>query len=220
MPPTVFELRNYLMRPGRRDALIALFEAEFIESQEALGSLVCATFRDLDDPNRFVWLRGFADMESRAVALDGFYSSALWRAHRSAANATMVDTDDVLMLKPHSGDIAPKDRAPIGARELPQSVFAVATYRVAPGEDAAFAQVWLSDLGPLVRDAQGAVVATLVSDTRPNSYPRLPVREGETVFVALMRFERLPDLALFHAAGSVAPLNVMRLQPTARSALR
>ena len=35
---------------------------------------VIGQFRDLDNPDSFVWLRGFADMESRRKALGAFYS--------------------------------------------------------------------------------------------------------------------------------------------------
>ena len=66
VPPSVLELRQYTLHPGRRDDLIALFEREFIEPQEAAGIAVLGTFRDLDAPDRFVWLRGFADMPARA----------------------------------------------------------------------------------------------------------------------------------------------------------
>ena len=55
---SVIELRQYTLHPGRRDDLIALFEREFVEPQEALGIAVLGTFRDLDAPDRFVWLRG------------------------------------------------------------------------------------------------------------------------------------------------------------------
>ena len=61
----VIELRDYTTHPGRRDELIALFEREFIETQETAGARVMAQFRDLDRPDHFVWLRGFADMASR-----------------------------------------------------------------------------------------------------------------------------------------------------------
>src|SRR5258708_4532773 len=56
---SVVELRQYTLRGGRREDLISLFEREFIESQEALGVRVLGIFRDLDDPDRFVWTRGF-----------------------------------------------------------------------------------------------------------------------------------------------------------------
>ena len=56
----VVELRQYTLRPGQRDVLIGLFDREFVESQEAAGMAIVGQFRDLDDPDRFVWIRGFA----------------------------------------------------------------------------------------------------------------------------------------------------------------
>src|SRR5262245_32255059 len=96
----VVELRQYTLHPGRRDALIALFEREFVEAQEAAGMHVIGQFRDLDAEDRFVWLRGFASMPVRRDALDAFYSGRAWQHHRSAANATMIDSDNVLLLRP------------------------------------------------------------------------------------------------------------------------
>ena len=58
----IIELRQYTLHPGKRDVLIDLFDREFVESQEALGMKIIGQFRDLDNPNRFVWLRGFRDM--------------------------------------------------------------------------------------------------------------------------------------------------------------
>jgi hypothetical protein len=65
----VVELRQYTLHPGKRDVLIDLFEREFIESQEVVGMYVIGQFRDLDNPNRFVWLRGFPNMSERAEGL-------------------------------------------------------------------------------------------------------------------------------------------------------
>src|SRR5882757_2209120 len=96
----IVELRQYTLHAGRRDVLIDLFEREFIESQEALGISVIGQFRDRDDFNRFVWLRGFPDMAARGEALAAFYGGTVWHAHREAANATMLDSDNVLLLRP------------------------------------------------------------------------------------------------------------------------
>src|SRR6185312_10660666 len=96
----IVEFRNYITQPGQRDALIDLFECEFIEPQEALGAHVLATFRNIDNPDRFVWLRGFPDFDTRFSALDGFYNSEVWKRRRAQANATMIDSDDVLLLRP------------------------------------------------------------------------------------------------------------------------
>ena len=92
----VLELRQYTLRPGMRDVLIELFEREFVESQEALGMTLVGQFRDLDDPNRFVWLRGFADMTTRAQALHDFYGGPVWK---SPSRSSQRD-DDRLRQRP------------------------------------------------------------------------------------------------------------------------
>src|SRR6266508_3720828 len=86
----IVELRRYTLHAGRRDAMIELFEREFVETQEAVGIQVIGQFYDLDDPNQFVWLRGFNDMSAREQSLNAFYGGPIWKAHRNAANATMI----------------------------------------------------------------------------------------------------------------------------------
>jgi len=100
----VIELRQYTLVPGRFDDFAKLFEDEFVDPLEAAGMTVIGQFHDLDDPNRFVWLRGFRDMPSRAKALDAFYGGPLWKARRDAANANFTDTDNVLLLRPAAPD--------------------------------------------------------------------------------------------------------------------
>jgi len=55
----IVELRQYTLRPGQREALIEVFDREFVETQEAVGMTVIGQFRDIDRPDTFVWLRGF-----------------------------------------------------------------------------------------------------------------------------------------------------------------
>jgi hypothetical protein len=73
----VVELRQYTLVPGGREELISLFEREFIETQEATGMIVIGQFRDLNNPDRFVWLRGFNDMDTRAAQLHEFYGGSV-----------------------------------------------------------------------------------------------------------------------------------------------
>ena len=58
-----------------------------------------AQFRDLDRPDHFVWLRGFADMAARRPGSTPSTAARL-AAHRGAANTTMVERDDVRLLRP------------------------------------------------------------------------------------------------------------------------
>jgi NIPSNAP len=101
----VIELRQYTLRPGARDVLFELFDRALAEGQEAVGIRMIGWFRDLDDPNNFVWLRAFSDMAARAQALEAFYGGPVWAEHRNDANATMIDSDNVLLLRPAGGSV-------------------------------------------------------------------------------------------------------------------
>src|SRR5262245_57858858 len=136
----VVELRQYTLKPQQRDVLIKLFDHEFVESQEALGITVIGQFRDRGNADRFVWLRGFPDMVSRQESLAAFYDGPVWAAHRTEANNTMIDSDNVLLLKPARPELAFRlDQNPAGAtageRDGPATVLA-AIYEMPQAVDA------------------------------------------------------------------------------------
>lgn len=58
----VVELRQYTLQPGQREAFIRIFEEKLLDPHEATGMRVLGLFRDLDAPDKVVWLRGHADM--------------------------------------------------------------------------------------------------------------------------------------------------------------
>lgn len=181
----IVELRTYTTYPGTRDTLIELFEREFIESQEATGMRLIGQLRDANDADRFLWLRGFADMAARQHALTTFYGGPIWQAHRAAANATLYDNDDVLLLRPvqpFALDGLP--RPPVGAA-APDGLVVITTYHFADAVPDGFAAWFDATVRPRIA---GTILATLVSDHSPNSFPRLPVREGVHAFVWLARY--------------------------------
>lgn len=124
----VVELRQYTLKPGHRDTLIALFDRYFVESQEAAGMTVVGQFLDWRRSDRFVWIRGFSDMKSRHAALEQFYNGPLWAAHKAVANDTMLDSNDVLLLRPARPDVAfrlnPRDRPALGEERTAAVVLA------------------------------------------------------------------------------------------------
>lgn len=229
------ELRQYTLHPQQRDVLIELFDREFVETQEAAGMRVIGQFRDLDDADRFVWLRGFADMAARPAPLQAFYGGPVWAAHRDAANATMVDSDNVLLLRPAwptSGLRGrAEDRAAPGTALPPRG--ALHTTVFALGEPAAHELIDLvrRRIAGVVRTAGAVAQGWYVTEPAANNFVRLPVREGEPVLVGLALFS---DAAALHAFAQGAwprevlpalarwlrgPPQSMRLAPTARSAL-
>lgn len=222
----VVELRQYTLHPGHRDRLIDLFEREFVESQEACGMDLLGQFRDLDDADRFVWLRGFRDMPSRAAALASFYGGPVWKAHREAANATMIDSDNVLLLRPARADtgFAAASRAAIGAQAPAAGLVVAMIWSLPSGVDADFGDVIERRVAPIVQAAGGTLLARFVSESAMNTFPALPVREGENVVVCFAGFadaaakDRLADA--LGRGGNPAAAQILYLAPTPRSRLR
>lgn len=196
-------------------------------------------FRDLDRPDRFVWLRGFPDMAARARALAAFYDGPVWSEHRDAANATMLDSDDVLLLRPTvaGADFAvPSGGRPPADGGVSPSVFTATVHLLREPVDAGFLRWYTTEVEPLLERAGSRRLALLETEPAANTFPRLPVREGE---FALVRFSGYRDEAAESAVrrrleqdpdGAVVgrrlaehlrtPPLTLRLQPTPRSALR
>lgn len=237
----VVELRQYTLRPGQRDVLIDLFDREFVESQEAEGMAIVGQFRDLDNNDRFVWIRGFTDMPSRARALAGFYGGPVWREHAAEANATMIDSDNVLLLRPaspRSGFPAPATaRPPTGHSATGESRILVTLYFRDRPFDASFTSFFDQHARPVLAETGAVPLACLQTEYAENTFPALPVRTGENVFVWLARFatpahlnshlDRLEcsgpwrDRVLPTLSSMLSsPPERLRLAPTARSLLR
>lgn len=182
----VLELRQYTLKPGRRDALIDIFERHFIESQEALGMSVVGQFRDRRRSDRFVWLRGFSDMESRRNALAAFYDGPIWGAHKAKANDTMLDSDNVLLLKPARPDMA--FRMNVGAEGTtslgagPVTVLG-GIYQMTQPIDATLVSDFERQVAPILQSSGVHIEGVFVTESAPNTYPRLPVRQGEHALV-------------------------------------
>jgi hypothetical protein len=230
----VVELRQYTLHPGQRDVLVELFDREFVESQEAVGMELIGQFRDLDRPDRFVWLRGFPDMERRRRALEAFYGGPVWKVHSAAANATMVDVDDVLLLRPPTAASVfgrkPPRPAP-GARAPASMVVATICSLDGPADVAVVDR----ELLPALATTGSPALATFVEEPSENTFPALPVRTGEHVLVWIQRMgavgpaaDHARDEQLRAAAAvardllpnlSAAPVQ-LRLEPTPRSRLR
>jgi quinol monooxygenase YgiN len=236
---TVLELRQYTLHPGKRDVLIDIFERNFVEGQEAQGMRIIGQFRDLDNPDRFVWLRSFADMPARATALNGFYFGPIWQSQRGAANPTMVDSDNVLLLRPaRAGTGFPEVTAALPPRDAQGAgkglvVASIVYLRSAtPGQ---FVDFFEKELEPEWERAGAPVIAELTTESSANNFPRLPVRAGERVFVwfssfkdqAAYEIQRRTLAASPHwreirgqlSLWTYQPIETLRLEPTARSRL-
>lgn len=237
----VVELRQYTLKPGRRDDLIALFEQHFLEGQEQYSMRILGQFRRCAIPDQFVWLRGFSDMEARREALAGFYGGPVWREHRATANDTMLDSDNVLLLKPAratSGLRLDSSRRPaLDAPETDGGIVIATIYAFDAPVDNAFIEFFETRIAPAIQSAGASLLGYYVTEPAENNFPQLPVREGEHVFVWSASFADEAAYAAYQTAlagseewnASLAPAlrewlakpeEVLELAPTRRSLLR
>jgi hypothetical protein len=238
----IIDLRQYTLYPDTRDEFIALFDREFVETQEATGMRVIGQFRDLGDPNRFVWMRGFADMPSRERALTSFYvHGEAWRRYSELARSKMIDSSDALLLRPVRSDTAfalesPEHRPGLDAQLSPGMVVATIHHLPRP-VDPEFLEFFQASVEPTLIGSGGRALGLFITEYSANNFPRLPLREGEHVVVSFLGYG---DLATYHRAltalgqdsrwrNDIYPALVRRLQtrpqilrlaPTSRSQLR
>lgn len=194
----IVELRQYTLLPGARDTLVGLFEREFVTGQEAVGITLGGRFLDLDDPDRFVWLRGFPDMERRARSLRAFSSGSVWQEHREA-NATLLDSDDALLLR------GPGYRAPAGTGPVTATL-------CHPRDGAAFAGHFARRLRPALSAAGAPPTAVHRTEHAENDFPALPVRTSEEVLLWFTPGGAPPPLPGL-SEHLLAPPRHLRLQP-------
>ena len=240
-PSPVVELRRYALKPGRRDELIGLFEQHFIEGQEEHGMLLLGQFVDRKEADQFVWMRGFADMETRRKALEGFYGGPIWAAHKAAANDTMVDVSNVLLLKPARPGrglrLAAARPATSAKPPTPGGLVVATLYSFDAPVDDRFLDFFETSVAPAFTAAGATLLGQFVTEPSANTFPRLPVREGEHVFVWLASFADDAAYAAHRARLSsdrrwteavapalrswlAKPAEVLELSPTPRSRLR
>ena len=201
---------------------------------------VVGQFRDLDRPDRFVWMRGFQTMAARARELAVFYDSDLWHVHRSEANASIADSDNVLLLEPASPSLRFKDlppRPPAADTTASSGLFLVTLYDAKPEMLASFGALFERSLRARMEAAGGTTVAAYMTSAQPNNFPRLPIRMGEHIYIWVARFKDTQAYAAYqkrleadrrwsHTLWPAArdqlsrEPEVLRLTPTPRSRLR
>ncbi|HEX7910204.1 MAG TPA: NIPSNAP family protein [Paraburkholderia sp.] len=197
---------------------------------------VMGQFRDLDNPDLFVWLRGFESMEARLSGLTAFYGGPTWKAHANAANATMIDSDNVLLLRPAwegshlSTDIT--RRAGQDAMAIPPGFVDITIFYLAEPASEQLLEFCRERMLSVLAAGGAQAQGWYITEPRENNFRRLQVRANEQVLMGIAVF---PDIARFEAFGrsnqwprEIVPqlahwllrsTETHRLVPTTRSAI-
>src|SRR5204863_9689168 len=105
------------------------------------------------------WVGGLRDMASRAKAFQDFYGRPVWKAHRETDNAAVVDSDNVLLLRPAtpaSGfSLENMKRPPVDADEGPSILIVATIYYFEAPVDAGFVDFFEHTLKPVAKSLGG-----------------------------------------------------------------
>ncbi len=231
----VIELRRYDIALGQRDRFVRYFDTYFPEAFEQLDCMVFGQFEDRAAQTKFVWLRGYRDINARPIADSAFYYGPVWREHRVKVNALFPgESDNVLLLRPLTSGtgvtvlpaVDPIDE-PHGAR----GVVIAQIFAIKKGDEDAFAKIAQAAFARY-NAANVHPAGILVTLDVPNNFPQLPIRTDGPFLVwlgvvqndaALKKFEPLAS----QVEQSLADSGMLRgtserlvLDPTPRSRLR
>ena len=90
-----FELRQYRMRPGQRDAWVKLMEEEIVPFQTSKGMVIAAMFCGEEDKDLFVWLRRFESEEEREALYEAVYQSDTWKNDIGPRVGDLIDREQI-----------------------------------------------------------------------------------------------------------------------------
>lgn len=240
MSLNILEIRNYTLPPGMREHFIDYFEANFITAQAAVNMFVLGQFRLLGEPDHFVWMRAYENMETRLSGLKSFYDGPIWKQHRARTNSMIVDSDNVHLLRPLAGNpdltngqTAQSIAAALADASISQhtGLIAVDFYDALPGQREALIAAFQKEILPVYQKTGIQWRGCFVAEMGKNKFPRHPAIQNEHELVVITAYAS--EAACHDQRQNVAqriqsalngllsaPPSTLLLSPTLRSPLR
>jgi NIPSNAP len=102
----IVEVRAYRIKPGRREDFIRFFETRAVPALHSHGMKILGPFLDLENPNKFVFLRGFPSLEERERMKNDFYEGELWKNELESIAMPLIDSYDVILCETSKGFVS------------------------------------------------------------------------------------------------------------------
>lgn len=197
MSLNVLEIRNYLLQPNMREHFIDYFEANFITTLEAENMHVLGQFRLISQPDHYVWMRAYENMQTRGDSLHAFYDGPVWKQHRSRTNGMLIDSDNVHLLRPldDNADLTCGQNSRTVAAALADAsispetgLIAVDIYPAQSGQRDDLIRQFDAQVAPVYRDLGIQMRGRFVAEMSTNTFPRHPAFQNEHEFVVITAY--------------------------------
>jgi hypothetical protein len=106
----IVEVRAYRIKPGHREQFIQFFETRAIPALRKHGMKILGPLLDLENPNKFVFLRSFPSLEERERMKNDFYEGPLWKNELEAIAMPLIDSYDVILCETAPGCVFDEPR--------------------------------------------------------------------------------------------------------------
>ena len=90
-----YELRQYLIFPGKMDEWLQLMEGEIIPFQGGCGMVITGSFRGEEDDSVYVWMRRFESEAQREALYEKVYESETWKSDIGPRVAKLIDREAI-----------------------------------------------------------------------------------------------------------------------------
>lgn len=102
----IVEVRAYRIKPGQREEFIKFFETRAVPALRSHGMKIVGPFLDVENPNKFVFLRGFPSLDERDRMKDEFYEGPFWKNELESIAMPMIDSYDVILCETSNGFVS------------------------------------------------------------------------------------------------------------------
>ncbi len=94
-----FELRQYRVKPGKREEWVQLMEEAIIPFQIAQGMVVIGSFVGEEEEDLYVWIRRFESEAQRVALYQRVYESDYWKNEISPRVGDMLDREKTVVTR-------------------------------------------------------------------------------------------------------------------------
>lgn len=102
----LFELRQYRMRPGKKEGWVKFMEEEIIPFQIQQGMVIVGSWVGEQEEDLYVWIRRFDSEEERVRLYEAVYQSDHWKNSIGPRVPEFIDREKIVVTRltptPHS----------------------------------------------------------------------------------------------------------------------